>query len=88
MKTKTVTFDAGKWRLVPIEPTEEMLDAAGSIAFAEEIKADYSAMIAAAPQPGRLRASLLPNMNRKIHAAADVLREWAGLPKRDDMTSN
>ena len=28
-----------------------MLDAAGSIAFAEEIKADYSAMIAAAPQP-------------------------------------
>ena len=48
---KTFTIDDEKWRVVPVEPTDEMLDAAGSIAFAEEIKADYSAMIAAAPQP-------------------------------------
>lgn len=59
---KTVTFDEKLWKLVPIEPTEEManafVDEDSSITLKQTnlpqaIKRLYQAMIAAAPQPQR-----------------------------------
>lgn len=57
---KTVTFDETKWKLVPIEPTELMLDSAVELALLTAITKDYrwqqymsdvwSRMIAAAPE--------------------------------------
>lgn len=46
---KTITYDETKWRLVPIEPTEEMLFAAD---WPENGTLDaYRAMLDAAPHP-------------------------------------
>lgn len=46
--TKTVTYDETKWKLVPVEPTEEMANSGWSLKpFVIDI---YSAMIASAPE--------------------------------------
>ena len=44
----TDTAQAGGWRLVPVEPTQEMIDAMRSSVW---LPACYRAMLAAAPQP-------------------------------------
>ncbi len=51
---KTITYDETKWKLVPVEPTEEMLDAAGDECqyrkSAHTVSEDrWAAMLAAAP---------------------------------------
>lgn len=60
---KTITYDETKWRLVPVEPTPEMLDAWAELAMKRILgKRDgkgiihaagenWKAMLAAAPQP-------------------------------------
>lgn len=50
---KTVTFDEKKWKLVPIEPTDEMCIAAISASLGDKAingKPQWDAMIAAAPE--------------------------------------
>ena len=44
----TDTAQAGGWRLVPVEPTQEMIDAMRSSVW---LPACYRAMLAAAPTP-------------------------------------
>ena len=58
---KTVTYDETKWKLAPIEPTEEMIDAAvrdvdcqdsyypHSIFGEDDAKQAWTAMLSAAP---------------------------------------
>ena len=51
---KTITYDESKWKLVPVEPTEEMLRAGVDAAIAQKNSRPwcppcYRAMLAAAP---------------------------------------
>ena len=51
---KTITIDDSKWRVVPIEPTKEMSNAAVfhySSAEYTGFSSTYTAMVLAAPQP-------------------------------------
>ena len=59
---KTVTYDETKWVLVPVEPTDEMVEAAWDSDAADYVGEHkrihslglaWSAMLAAAPQPGK-----------------------------------
>lgn len=48
---KTVTFDPTKWQLVPVEPTQKMLNSAwDNMVYRTEILASYQAMLSAAPE--------------------------------------
>ncbi len=50
---KTFTIDTDKWRLVPVEPTRDMVIAGTHQRFRDSYDAEedcYRAMIAAAPQ--------------------------------------
>lgn len=51
MKTKTVTFDQDKWRLVPKEPTEEMLAIFhGCYIRGDSLELAYKLLIEVAPE--------------------------------------
>ena len=59
---KTVTFDETKWRLVPVEPTEAMIEAAHEAddpgddpAATPQYGVAWSAMLAAAPVAPRTK---------------------------------
>ena len=47
---KTVTFDENVWQLVPVEPTIEMISAATRDSVGFGTRAEYKAMLAAAPK--------------------------------------
>lgn len=54
---KTITYDETKWKLVPVEPTPEMVKAMAAAYLDQHgyadafIKAMYASAIAAAPAP-------------------------------------
>lgn len=43
-----------KWKLVPVEPSAQMLNAASRVAVSGALKASWDRMLEAAPQPPRL----------------------------------
>jgi len=51
---RTVTYDDAKFKIVPIEPSEEMLLSLPSVRLLSQVKdlvaSEYKAMIAAAPE--------------------------------------
>ena len=47
---KTVTFDENVWQLVPVEPTIEMISAATRDSVGFGTRAEYKAMLVAAPK--------------------------------------
>ena len=77
-----------KWKLVPVEPTPEMIDAWNND-DSDEFRHAYRAMLEAAPQPPRLSDERILEIGAMAkaqwNAAADQYNQWRELDS-DEIT--
>ena len=75
-----------KWKLVPVEPTPEML---GATSWPQCAKTDWQHMLEAAPQPPRLSDERILEIGAMAkaqwNAAADQYNQWRELDS-DEIT--
>jgi hypothetical protein len=90
--TQSNSPETGEWKLVPVEPTEEMIEAGvgGGARIGQKIamRSDYRAMLAVAPSPPSSEGEAAEAENARLR---DALREIADLdgvsvsPDRDTL---
>ncbi len=78
-----------KWKIVPVEPTTQMLNAASRVAVRGALKASWDRMLETAPQPPRLIDERILEIGAMAkaqwNAAADQYNQWRELDS-DEIT--
>ena len=80
MTTITTTYDPKEWKLVPVEPTKEMLWAiTPASALLSEWKQNYASILSAAPTVPHLESA-----DKVIHDACQSLMPAVQVPQKSD----